>query len=240
MIELLGVGVRDAQNAWLLRKVCARLDRGTLAAIVSSSAVQSAALLDAVTGRRIPDEGRVWVTRVPLMRETTRRVRALVADPTAAAFVSHRSVLWNTLVTRGTVLAGLVRFPRRPERQAALSALEAVGLGRRTREPLVALAPGDRLRVAVARMLCRRPAALVLRDVDAALGCDEAGPLLGVMRRLVRSHRLTGIVSVESAEVARRHADRVLILAHGALASDILARDIDAPAAAPGLQRVRQ
>lgn len=233
MIELLGVGVQDEQKAWRLRKACARFHPGTLTAVVAGAPADGAAVLDALSGRRIPEEGRVWVTRVPLMRETRGRIRALVGEATATAvFVTHRSVLWNTRVTRDTVIARLLRLSHRGQEQAALSALAAVGLARRGGDPLVALPPGDRLRVAVARTLVRRPAALVLRDVDAALGPDDAASLLGMLGRLVRSHRLIAVVSLASVELARTHADRVLVVAAGALVADTPgARPPAAPAA---------
>ena len=239
MIELLGVGIQDEQKAWRLRKACARFHLGTLSAVVAGSPADGAALLDALSGRRIPEEGRVWVTRVPLMRETRGRIRALVGEATSTAvFVTHRSVLWTTCVTRGTVLAGLLRLPHRCQEQAALSALAAVGLARRAGDPLVALPPGDRLRVAVARTLVRRPAALVLRGVDAALGADDAASLLGMLGRLVRSHRLIAVVSLASIELARTHAERVLVVAAGGLVPDTPERQPQAAPAAWQLERV--
>ena len=51
----------------------------------------AAPLLDIITGRYVPDEGRVWVSRVPLMRTSMSRVRAAVRrrgsrrDPRRAA-----------------------------------------------------------------------------------------------------------------------------------------------------------
>jgi putative ABC transport system ATP-binding protein len=230
VIELLGVGVQDGRRAWLFRKACARFDGGTVSVIVAGSPTPSAALLDAVTGRRLPDEGRVWVTRLPLMRETRGRVRTLVREATpAAVFAANRSVLWNTLVARGTVLAGLMRLPHRGREQAAaLSALAAVGLDRRARDPLATLSPGDRLRVAVARMLARGPAALVLRDVDAALGPEDADAVLRMVRRLVRSHRMAAVVSLASIDLARQHADQVLVLADGVLSADRRAPELHA------------
>lgn len=238
VIELLGVGVHDGREQWLFRNACARFDRGTLSVIVAGSPAPSAALLDAVTGRRIPDEGRIWVTRLPLMRETRGRVRALVREATpAAVFAANRSVLWNTLVARGTVLAGLMRLPLRGREQAALSALAAVGLDRRAREPLATLSSGDRLRVVVARILARDPAALVLRDVDAALGPEDAGAVLRMIGRLARSHRMAAVVSLASIELARQHGDQVLVLADGALSADRRAPELPAEWAS-GLESV--
>jgi ABC-type phosphate/phosphonate transport system ATPase subunit len=151
MMELLGVGLQGPDGQWLLRRGCARVERGMLTALVAPSTAERDALLDAVAGKRLPDEGRVWVARLPLMPETTRRVRALVPEQhLAGRFLTHRSVLWNTLVPRGTALAGLVRFPRRAERRAVVRALEALGLGRRVHDPLAALSSAERAGVGVA------------------------------------------------------------------------------------------
>ena len=221
MIELLGVGVQDGQKLWRVRTVSARFQRGTLSAIVAGSPAEAAPLLDAVTGRRVPEEGRVWVTRLPLMRETQGRVRKLVGDATSTAmFVSHRSVLWNAEVAHQTRLGRVMRLPRRGTQQAALSALADVGLDRCASDPVGELSAGDRLRVALARVLARRPAALVLRDVDTALGAEEAVAVLGTVRRVARSHHLVAIVSLTSLELGRRYADRVLLLTDGALIAD--------------------
>ena len=58
MIELLGVGVPRAGGRWPLHRVSARFRRGEIVLIVSRRAERDG-LLDAVTGRRIPDEGLV-------------------------------------------------------------------------------------------------------------------------------------------------------------------------------------
>ena len=79
MIELLGVGVHDRRRGWQLRQVTATFDTGTLVAVTASPTDDTQALLDAVSGRRIPNEGRVWIDRLPLMRETASRVRRRIA-----------------------------------------------------------------------------------------------------------------------------------------------------------------
>ena len=228
MIELLGVGVRHARDAWLFREVCVRFERGTLGAIVAESAAPAAALLDAVTGRSIPHEGRVWITRLPVMRETRGRVRRLVGDvTTASVLATHRSVLWNTMTTPRSLLAGLLPFPRSRAQQAALSALAVVGLEQRADDPARVLSASERVRVSIARTLARGPAALVLRDVDAVLGPHDASSILAVMRRLARSQRLSALVSLTSLPLALRHADQVLVLPAGELVRDRRTSDVE-------------
>jgi ABC-type phosphate/phosphonate transport system ATPase subunit len=217
MIELLGVGVKGERGGWLVQRLCARLERGTVTAVAGSPA-ERAAVLDAVAGRRIPEEGRVWISRVPVMRETRRRVRALVHEvESGATFVTHRSVIWNALLPRRIRMAAFLRVPRRVEREAVARALEAVGLGRRLRDPVVALSPPDRVALAVARAIVRRPAVLVLWEIDAALGPDDAASVLQMLRRVAGPQRLTVIASLRSIAVARTNVDRALVVSDGHL-----------------------
>ncbi len=221
MIELLGIGVPDERGGWLLHRACARVARGHLTAVVAGRPIESRALLDTLTGRRIPVEGRVWVDRIPLMRETVARVRAIVAEAgPEARFTDYRSVLWNTLVTPRAALSGLLRFPRRAQRAAAARALAAVRLESRWREAVATLSALERARLALARALARRPTVLVLRDVDTVLGPEDATALLTLARALAHAERLTVVASLASATVARAAADRVMVLAEGLLVFD--------------------
>jgi ABC-type phosphate/phosphonate transport system ATPase subunit len=221
VIELLGIGVPDEGGGWLLHRICAHLDRGGLTAVVAGRRAEGRALLDAISGHRIPDEGRVWVDRIPLMRETVSRVRAVVTDAgPAARFTDYRSVLWNTLVTPSAALSGLLRFPRRAERAAATRTLAAVGLEGRWRDTVASLSALDRARLALARALMRRPRAFVLRDVDGVLGPDDATALLTLARGLAHAERLAVVASLASEAVARAAADRVIVLADGLLLFD--------------------
>ena len=66
--------------------------------VVSHLPEERNALLDAVAARIVPEEGRVWVDRVPVSRDTARRIRGLVAEVDVhAPAVGHRSLLWNVL-----------------------------------------------------------------------------------------------------------------------------------------------
>jgi phosphonate transport system ATP-binding protein len=221
VIEFLGIGVPDERGAWLLHRVCARFERSGLTAIVAARPDTRQAFLDAFAGRRIPVEGRVWVDRIPLMRETASRVRGLVGEAGPdARFTEYRSVLWNTLVTPRAALTGLLRFPRRAERVAAIRALAAVQLDARWRDPVGLLTSFERARLAVARALARRPHAIALREIDRALGPEDAASLLRSVRSLAHIERIIAVASVGSASLAHVCADRVIVLADGLLVFD--------------------
>lgn len=217
MIELLGVGVPRRDGGWLLHRVCATLEAGELTAIVSEDPDERRALLDTIAGRRVPDEGRVWVSRVPLMRASASRIRALCGDvDPLAALVERRSLFWNALAPASgpRTLGRLLRLPRRAERQAALAALDRVGLRARADEPVASLSTFDRARFLVARALARRPRYLLVREPDALVGRDGVGRLLVLLRRIARDDRLGVVVSLATGEA---FADRVVVLREGLL-----------------------
>jgi ABC-type thiamine transport system ATPase subunit len=66
MIETLGISV-PRRDGWLLHRVCVRIPRSKVVAICSADRSERIALLDAMAGRAIPEEGRVWVSGVPLV-----------------------------------------------------------------------------------------------------------------------------------------------------------------------------
>jgi ABC-type phosphate/phosphonate transport system ATPase subunit len=235
VIELLGVGVPRRGRGWLLHRVCATLESGELTLVVAADAEERRALLDTVAGRRVPDEGRAWINRVPVMPDSLARVRRLCGDiDPGARLVAHRSLFWNALApTSGPrALGRLLRLPRRQEREEALAALERVGLRARADEPVATLSAFDRMRFLIARALARRPRHLVVRDLDTAVGADELGGLLALLRLLARGDRLSVVVSLADGEAGRTFADRVLVLGEGLLLFHGRADTLDEPRAA--------
>lgn len=220
MIELLGVGVHHRHGGWLVRNVCARLDAGELTLVVSPRPDERRALIEAVAGNRVPDEGRVWVNHVPLLRATARRLRGLCGlIELPGPLVGERSILWNALAPTRTVraLGGLLRLPRRRDRDAADVALERVGLRGRAHEPAAVLGVTDRLRLLVARALAQGPEHLVVSEPDAVLTPAELAVFIGLLRNIAERQRLGVMVSVAHAMDVWRLVDRLLVLDGGQL-----------------------
>jgi ABC-type phosphate/phosphonate transport system ATPase subunit len=220
MIELLGAGVPRREGGWLLHRVCATLESGELTLVLSAAPDERGALLDAITGRRIPDEGRIWVSRVPLMRTSQTRIRALCGEiDVRAGLIERRSLFWNILAPSSgpRTLGRLLRLPRRHERQAAMAALERVGLRGRADEAVAALAPFDRARFLVARALARRPRYLVVREPDTLIDPHAVGAFLALLRLIAHQERVGIVVSLAEGGTVTSLGDRVLVLGDGVL-----------------------
>ena len=222
MIELLGVGV-PRKDGWLMHRVCARILRAELSVVCSVDPAERLALLDAISGGAIPEEGRVWVSGVPLVSGRVARVRQLVARvDLAAPLVERRSVLWNCLSHHPRLggLNGLFRFPRASERRGATQALTRVALQPRSSEPVSALDPFDRARLRLARSLWRNPEFLVVAEPESALPAENASTCMDLLKRLSREERVGVVVSGTPNSTILQRADRVINLHEGLLVFD--------------------
>jgi ABC-type cobalamin/Fe3+-siderophores transport system ATPase subunit len=216
VIELLGIGAPGARGEWLFRRVSARLEPRELVFIVANPKAAGRELINAVVGRRLTTEGRVWVGGLPVTRETRREVLARVGEiDLGGPTDGRRSVLWNVLrSSRG--LETWVRWRSATWRAHGRRVLEMVGLAGVARRPLGALDGWSRRRLLVARALlpCRRN--VVLADVDDQLGLAESADVLGLLRTLARVESMMVLVSVSHPVLVHLFADRVLALHDGA------------------------
>jgi len=224
MIELLGVGAPREDGGRRLHRVCASFRRGEVTLVLSQLPEERDALLDAVAARIVPDEGRVWVSHVPVSRDTVRRIRGMVAEADVHAWpVEHRSLLWNVLVAGKSghrALPGLLRLPRKSERLAARRALERVGLAGREVETASGLSPVDRARLALASALISAPEVLVVREIDRGFDGADAAALRALLRSLALRERLTVLASATTPAFASDFADRLVAIADGLLVFD--------------------
>jgi ABC-type polar amino acid transport system ATPase subunit len=100
--------------------------------------------------------------------------------------------------------------------RAALALLSALGVEARARALPAQLSGGEAQRVAIARALAPNPPLLLMDEPTAALDPARRGSLGQTLRRLAADGRGL-LVATHDVEFARAHADRVAILARGAV-----------------------
>jgi molybdate transport system ATP-binding protein len=219
VIELFGVGALREGGGWLLHRVCARIDPSALTAVVSADAARRRAFLDLVSGRRLADEGRVWVDRVAVTRDTRARVARRVARVDLdAPLAEHRTVLYNALRS-GQPLYPLLPIPGPGRRAAALRALAAVRLDALAAVPARHVGPGARIRLHLAMALVRQPRYL-LTETPYRADLDVADEVRIHLRRLVDTARVAVVVATVAADPVVRLADRVLAFVDALLVYD--------------------
>ena len=128
---------------------------------------------------------------------------------------------WSLLRT----LRNAVR-PSRTEVEAAMAALEAVGLADRRGARADELSGGEQQRLAVARVLAQEPDVILADEPVASLDPRLAESVIDLLAGLAADGGRTLVVSLHAVDLARRYFPRVVALRRGAVALDASAGEL--------------
>jgi iron complex transport system ATP-binding protein len=108
----------------------------------------------------------------------------------------------------------------RRDLESARAALERLDLGPLARRPLGTLSGGEAQRAVLARALAQEAPVLLLDEPTANLDIGHAVEVLEVLDELRSQEGLTVITAVHDLTLAGRFADRLALLANGAIVAD--------------------
>ncbi len=112
-------------------------------------------------------------------------------------------------------------LPLSPADQAAVEyALDQTGLLSLRGRWVTELSGGERQRVLIARALAQEPNVLLLDEPTAHLDLRFQGAVLGLVRRLAHGCGLTVVLSLHDLNLVALYADRVALIAEGALLAE--------------------
>ena len=190
---------------------------GEVTAILGPNGAGKSTLLAALAGLIAPAGGGVTLAGEPLARiAPTLRARRIGYLPQSG------EVAWNLSVR---ALAGLGRLPWRGSSSAGddvaaiEQALAAMDLTAFADRPVHTLSGGERARALLARVMATGAEWVLADEPLAALDLAHQLALTAHFRALAASGK--GVVVVlHDLVLAMNHADRVLVLSHGALVAD--------------------
>jgi phosphonate transport system ATP-binding protein len=217
-----------------LDSVSACIRPGEFVAIVGRSGAGKTTLLRCLSRAIVPSEGSIRMggqDLAPLGGASLRAHRARVGVIYQQFNLVRRlRVLDNVLVGRLPHLRGLRRYAAllrafdRVQRDAALAALEHVGLLARAWQRTDTLSGGEQQRVAIAKILAQEPQLILGDEPVASLDVVNGALVMETLRHIASVAGLTVISTLHHVEYARRYADRVLGLRAGHLVFDGPAR----------------
>lgn len=197
--------VRAFGDTVVLDNLDLTIDRGSFVALLGRSGSGKSTLLRTLAGLDPAPAGTVTVP-----------------GRHAVVFQEPRLVPWKR-VWRNITL-GL----RRPNTRAvALDALAEVGLTHRIDAWPLTLSGGEAQRAALARALVREPELLLLDEPFAALDALTRIRMQRLVAHLWRTHGPAVLLVTHDVDEALLLADRVVVLDHGRIASDL---EVDIPA----------
>ncbi len=191
----------------ILSDINLHIPAGQFVAVVGRSGCGKSTLLRLLAGLEHASHGELLAGSAPLSaaREDTRLM-----------FQDARLLPWKSVIDNvGLGLRG------KSWRQAALEALEAVGLADRADEWPAALSGGQKQRVALARALIHRPGLLLLDEPLGALDALTRIEMQGLIESLWQQHHFTVLLVTHDVSEAVALADRVLLIEEGRIGLDL-------------------
>jgi ABC-type polar amino acid transport system ATPase subunit len=230
MSALLSVkGLRLSRGAReVLRGVDLGADRGQLVALMGLSGGGKTTVLRSIAALEPFDAGSIDVDGVPLKpglppsRSVSRELRRKVGMVFQLHYLfEHLTALDN--VTLAPV--HVARIARPAAQQRGLELLESLGVGARRNAFPRELSGGEAQRVAIARAMAMDPPLLLMDEPTASLDPARRSDLGTTLRQLTSEGR-TLVVTTHDDDFARDFADRVVILAEGAVVEEGAAREV--------------
>lgn len=205
-----------------LEDVSLEVGKGELVSIVGTSGCGKSTLLRAIAGLVSPTSGEIRIDGVEV---------AGVPDGLAVVFQDYSRSLLPWLRVRENVTFPLGRrgMDRDERRQAALEALDAVGLTDAARKYPWQLSGGMQQRVAIARALAYRPSLLLMDEPFGSVDAQTREDLEDLLLRVRAGNDMTILLVTHDIDESVYVGDRVVVLsrAPGQVLADL---PIDLPA----------
>lgn len=212
--------VKNYHGSSVVKGVDFEVRQGEVKAILGPSGSGKSTLLRCLALLEVPDAGEIWLDGQRLaISASGRRLseRDLAVQRRELGMVFQRFNLFPHL----TVLQNLTVAPRTIRKanspvgdDAAMAALERVGMAGFAKRFPAELSGGQQQRVAIARAFILNPKVMFFDEPTSALDPELVGGVLKVMEHLA-SEGMTMVVVTHEVAFARRAADTVVMFDQG-------------------------
>jgi branched-chain amino acid transport system ATP-binding protein len=205
-----------------VKDVSFNLQAGELLALIGPNGAGKSTTFNLVNGQLAPDSGSISLDGVSLLGRKPHELwrmgvsRTFQIAQTFGSLTVVENVQMALLSADGQSLSPWRRATHyRPA--DALQLLEQVQLDTQANRPCSALAYGDVKRLELAMALANEPRLLLMDEPTAGMAPDERHALMALTRGLVNQRGVAVLFTEHSMDVVFEHADRVLVMARGAL-----------------------
>ena len=218
----------------IFKDVSFGLSRGEAVAIVGANGTGKSTLLRCLMGLIPADAGAINVLGTDVRTASSANLRAMRAQ---MGLVSQKHNLVPRLSVLSNVVQGLLgqhpgirhwsqSFAPAASRDAAMAALEKVGLAHLASRRADRLSGGQSQRVAIARALVGQPKILIADEPTASLDPAAGEDVMDLFFDLARQEGVTVIFISHNIDHALQYGDRVLGLADGGMPLDARATSL--------------
>ncbi len=208
-----------------LRGVGFRVAAGEVVAMIGPNGAGKTTCFDLLCGQTAADAGEVRLAGHKIRGMTPQQIWRLGVGRTfqITATFGSMTVMENVqmaLLSRGRRLWSPIASAARIGVRDAHAILAQVGIGSLAERSCAELAYGDLKRVELAVALAGAPRLLLMDEPAAGMAPDERRALMRLAVSLAREQRVAVLFSEHDMEVVFTFADRVIVLAEGALIAE--------------------
>ena len=195
-----------------LRDVSLDIARGEFVVLLGASGSGKSTLLNILGGLDVPTSGTVRFADHDLTAASEAELTRYRREHVGFVFQFYNLIPSLTVRENVALVTDIA-----PQAMSADEAIDWVGLTPRRDHFPAQLSGGEQQRVAIARAVVKRPDVLLCDEPTGALDYATGKLVLEVIARINRDLGTTAVVITHNAAIAKM-ADRVLVLADGALA----------------------
>jgi branched-chain amino acid transport system ATP-binding protein len=208
-----------------VREVSFAVAAGELVAMIGPNGAGKTTCFNMLNGQLAPDSGEIRLGEASLAGLPPHRIARLGVGRTfqvTATFgsMSVRENVQTALLSRHRRNYSMLGRASALHREEADALLERVGMRDQAGRPCAVLAYGDLKRVELAIALAGAPRLLLMDEPTAGMAPQERNQLISLVKRLVRERSIAVLFTEHSMDVVFAYADRILVLARGALIAD--------------------
>ena len=202
----------------VIENISFQLERGVLMGVIGANGSGKTTLLKSLCGI-LPHRGTCTLDEAVLEELSAKQMAKLVSYiPQRSGLAIDISVLDVVLVGFNPQL-GLLEHPGKHMKDAALEALDQVGLSGKEEMNYLHLSEGQKQLSILARTLVSGSKLLILDEPESALDFRFRHQMLTLLRRQVALQNRSAIVSLHDPSLALNFCDKLLILADGGVLS---------------------
>ena len=227
MIEFRDVSVTYRGGVRALRDVDLSIGNGEFVVVVGLSGAGKSTLLRALNGLVPATSGSITVDGTEVVGASPADLRAVRSR--AGMIFQTFNLATRTSVVNNVLMGRLSRVPSwrstlglwpAADREAAMVALERVGIVEKAYVRAADLSGGQQQRVGIARALAQEPSVVLADEPVAALDPVTSRQVMGDLQRINRDLGITTLVNLHFLDLAREYGRRLVGLREGEVVFD--------------------
>jgi phosphonate transport system ATP-binding protein len=207
------------------------IKQGELVALIGPSGAGKTTLLNSIAGLLSLEDGDLLIDSKPLneYKRGKRLAKKIGVIRQQFDLIGPLAVIHNVLagkLSEWSLFKSLFSLLVPQDKEAALTALERVGLENKPYEITATLSGGEQQRVAMARLMIQNPEIILADEPVASLDPARADDVLSMLTKIVTEENQTLLASLHSVEYAKKYFMRIIALKNGEIFFDLPTEEV--------------